>query len=135
MCVYFNPLQSGLTISYLNQRDLKFVGFKILVNLFCSGRWGWMVVVVVDSIPLSRYWSSEMIIKDNVILIIFKQGFDEYMNLVLDDAEEVNTKKKSRKTLGMLQFVKFCSTYLCHLYIFWRVLFFDQGGSFLKETT
>ncbi|KAK9284610.1 hypothetical protein L1049_023786 [Liquidambar formosana] len=27
-------------------------------------------------------------------------GFDEYMNLVLDDAEEVNVKKKSRKQLG-----------------------------------
>ncbi|RDX76304.1 Small nuclear ribonucleoprotein E, partial [Mucuna pruriens] len=29
-------------------------------------------------------------------------GFDEYMNLVLDDAEEVNIKKKSRKTLGRI---------------------------------
>ncbi|KAI5393260.1 hypothetical protein KIW84_060396, partial [Lathyrus oleraceus] len=29
-------------------------------------------------------------------------GFDEYMNLVLDDAEEVNVKKKSRKTLGRI---------------------------------
>lgn len=37
----------------------------------------------------------------------FKQGFDEYMNLVLDDAEEVNVKKKSRKTLGMLQLSNF----------------------------
>ncbi|KAL3586344.1 hypothetical protein D5086_013211 [Populus alba] len=27
-------------------------------------------------------------------------GFDEYMNLVLEDAEEVNIKKKSRKSLG-----------------------------------
>ncbi|KAA0063999.1 small nuclear ribonucleoprotein E-like [Cucumis melo var. makuwa] len=27
-------------------------------------------------------------------------GFDEYMNLVLDDAEEVNVKKKSKKALG-----------------------------------
>lgn len=27
-------------------------------------------------------------------------GFDEYMNLVLDDAEEVNIKSKARKTLG-----------------------------------
>ncbi|CAJ2657836.1 unnamed protein product [Trifolium pratense] len=30
------------------------------------------------------------------------QGFDEYMNLVLDDAEEVNVKKKSKKTLGRI---------------------------------
>jgi len=28
------------------------------------------------------------------------QGFDEYMNLVLDDAEEVSMKKKTRKALG-----------------------------------
>jgi small nuclear ribonucleoprotein E len=28
------------------------------------------------------------------------QGFDEYMNLVLDNAEEVNAKKKTRKALG-----------------------------------
>ncbi|XP_057967764.1 uncharacterized protein LOC131157544 isoform X1 [Malania oleifera] len=29
-------------------------------------------------------------------------GFDEYMNLVLDDAEEVSIKKKSRKSLGRI---------------------------------
>lgn len=28
------------------------------------------------------------------------QGFDEYMNLVLDDAEELSIKKKTRKALG-----------------------------------
>ena len=28
------------------------------------------------------------------------QGFDEYMNLVLEDAEELSMKKKSRKALG-----------------------------------
>ncbi|GCB80543.1 small nuclear ribonucleoprotein E-like [Scyliorhinus torazame] len=27
-------------------------------------------------------------------------GFDEYMNLVLDDAEEIHMKSKSRKLLG-----------------------------------
>lgn len=30
------------------------------------------------------------------------QGFDEYMNLVLDEAEEVSVKFKSRKALGEL---------------------------------
>ncbi|KAJ0016808.1 hypothetical protein Pint_11691 [Pistacia integerrima] len=29
-------------------------------------------------------------------------GFDEYMNLVLDDAEEVHIKKKTRKSLGRI---------------------------------
>ena len=28
------------------------------------------------------------------------QGFDEYMNLVLDEAEEVHLKTKARKPLG-----------------------------------
>ncbi|CAG8436386.1 2703_t:CDS:2 [Ambispora gerdemannii] len=28
-------------------------------------------------------------------------GFDEFMNLVLDSAEEVNAKKKTRKGLGL----------------------------------
>lgn len=30
------------------------------------------------------------------------QGFDEYMNLVLDDAEEVSVKRKTRKAVGEL---------------------------------
>jgi len=30
------------------------------------------------------------------------QGFDEYMNLVLDEAEEVSMKRKTRKPLGMV---------------------------------
>uniref|UniRef100_A0A0E0LR86 Small nuclear ribonucleoprotein E n=1 Tax=Oryza punctata TaxID=4537 RepID=A0A0E0LR86_ORYPU len=29
-------------------------------------------------------------------------GFDEYMNLVLDDAEEINVKKDTRKSLGRI---------------------------------
>ena len=29
------------------------------------------------------------------------QGFDEYMNLVLDQAEEVNTKTGAKRAVGM----------------------------------
>jgi len=29
-------------------------------------------------------------------------GFDEYMNLVLDEAEEISLKKKTRKNLGRI---------------------------------
>ncbi|GBG28665.1 Small nuclear ribonucleoprotein E [Hondaea fermentalgiana] len=29
-------------------------------------------------------------------------GFDEFMNLVLDEAEEVNVKQKTRRTLGRI---------------------------------
>ena len=31
------------------------------------------------------------------------QGFDEYMNLVLDEAEEVSMKRKTRKPVGACQ--------------------------------
>ena len=35
-------------------------------------------------------------------LHVVAQGFDEYMNLVLDDAEELSIKKKTRKALGRI---------------------------------
>ena len=35
------------------------------------------------------------------VTCVTMQGFDEYMNLVLEDAEEVSMKKGSRKQLGM----------------------------------
>ncbi len=34
-------------------------------------------------------------------LLSAAQGFDEYMNLVLDEAEEVSMKRKTRKPLGV----------------------------------
>ena len=33
---------------------------------------------------------------------MYPQGFDEYMNLVLDDAEEVNVKRRTRKPVGRI---------------------------------
>lgn len=36
------------------------------------------------------------------MLVIIFQGFDEYMNLVLDEAEEVHMKNKTRKSLGKM---------------------------------
>ena len=39
----------------------------------------------------------------NHSLSLFLQGFDEYMNLVLDEAEEVHLKKQTRKPLGKNQ--------------------------------
>ena len=47
-----------------------------------------------------------------VICYVPFQGFDEYMNLVLDDAEEVHLKTKKRRPLGMYSlkygYVDFC---------------------------
>ncbi|KAI0511172.1 hypothetical protein KFK09_011797 [Dendrobium nobile] len=38
----------------------------------------------------------------NLIFRFLQSGFDEYMNLVLDDADEVNIKKNTRKPLGRI---------------------------------
>lgn len=46
--------------------------------------------------------------RSNIFFDIFLQGFDEYMNLVLDDAEEVHLKTKKRRPLGMDFFSKIC---------------------------
>lgn len=42
-------------------------------------------------------WTLLALLMDFVV-----QGFDEYMNLVLDDAEEVSVKRKTRKAVGEL---------------------------------
>ena len=42
------------------------------------------------------YENTELRIEGRIV------GFDEYMNLVLDDAEELSLKKKTRKTLGKI---------------------------------
>ncbi|XP_077526448.1 uncharacterized protein LOC144138169 isoform X2 [Haemaphysalis longicornis] len=38
----------------------------------------------------------------NLIFRYLQNGFDEYMNLVLDDAEEINTKSRQRKQVGRI---------------------------------
>ncbi|KAG9295809.1 hypothetical protein G9A89_009038 [Geosiphon pyriformis] len=40
--------------------------------------------------------------KTRVQIWLYEQGFDEFMNLVLENAEEVNAKKKTRKGLGRI---------------------------------
>ncbi len=35
-------------------------------------------------------------------ILLASQGFDEYMNLVLDNAEELSVKKKTRRQLGRI---------------------------------
>uniref|UniRef100_A0A4W6FIC7 Small nuclear ribonucleoprotein E n=1 Tax=Lates calcarifer TaxID=8187 RepID=A0A4W6FIC7_LATCA len=51
-------------------------------------------------------WLRQAVGGENVDYIVEKKGckggFDEYMNLVLDDAEEVHMKTKNRKPLGRI---------------------------------
>ena len=47
-------------------------------------------------IQIWLYDQSDLRIEGRII------GFDEYMNLVLDDAEEVSVKRNSRKALGRI---------------------------------
>jgi hypothetical protein len=49
------------------------------------------VIVVSQLRPLFAY----MITNRNIV-----QGFDEYMNIVIDDAEEINTKSLTKKDIG-----------------------------------
>jgi hypothetical protein len=63
-------------------------------------------------------------------------GFDEYMNLVLDEAEEISLKKKTRKPLGDSSFRLQCKFLLYNsdfsltqmITSLW-FLYFLQGGS------
>jgi small nuclear ribonucleoprotein E len=47
-------------------------------------------------IQIWLYEQADMRIEGQII------GFDEYMNLVLDNAEELSVKKKTRRSLGRI---------------------------------
>ena len=72
---------------------------SLIINIFFFLSYSWSFFVAL------LYWFK---ICDYDILIdflasislLFLQGFDEYMNLVLDEAEEVSIKKNTRKQLG-----------------------------------
>uniref|UniRef100_A0A0D3F050 Small nuclear ribonucleoprotein E n=2 Tax=Oryza TaxID=4527 RepID=A0A0D3F050_9ORYZ len=59
---------------------------------------------VEDLILLTRelLFFTTTIIVVSVTLHVRAKGFDEYMNLVLDEAEEINIKKDTRKSLGRI---------------------------------
>ncbi|KAF8357856.1 snr-6 [Pristionchus pacificus] len=74
-----------------------------------SGRGGKMQKVMVQPINLIfRYLQNRTRIQiwlyENTIHRIegYILGFDEYMNIVLDEAEEVNVKSKSRNKVGRI---------------------------------
>ncbi|GJZ90330.1 small nuclear ribonucleoprotein E [Tanacetum coccineum] len=57
----------------------------------------------MDTRHLSRsFFSGEEYCVNEDSQKVEPSGFDEYMNLVLDEAEEVSIKKKTRKPLGRI---------------------------------
>jgi len=59
--------------------------FKLLLTFLQKSR-----------IQIWLYEQTDMRIEGRII------GFDEYMNLVLDEAEEISIKKKTRRVLGRI---------------------------------
>ena len=55
------------------------------------------LVQVQDAFAVSDLIRSPSVLRE---VLRHVQGFDEYMNLVLDEAEEVSMKRKTRKALG-----------------------------------
>ena len=63
----------------------------------------WLVVLLLESSSINLHSLPLHSEKLNRIPFHAVQGFDEYMNLVLDEAEEVSMKRKTRKPLGAWQ--------------------------------
>ncbi|XVF47760.1 hypothetical protein PTKIN_Ptkin03bG0136500 [Pterospermum kingtungense] len=95
------------------------LGFKSLKTFGQTGKPCWSLFAAMASTKVQRIMTQPINLifrflqsKARIQIWLFEQrdlriegriiGFDEYMNLVLDDAEEVNIKKKSRKSLGRI---------------------------------
>ncbi|XP_039558513.1 small nuclear ribonucleoprotein E [Passer montanus] len=68
------------------------------VRVFCGG-WGCGFGLFLGFLCFGCFLGCFWGLTGAVLLL---QGFDEYMNLVLDDAEEIHSKTKSRKQLGRI---------------------------------
>ncbi|KAL5654139.1 hypothetical protein ACJX0J_033458, partial [Zea mays] len=103
----FRFLQSKARIQIwlFEQKDLRIEG-RIIV--YSSGGSSW----VLDSGCINHMTGEEdmfhsLQLTQEAQEIVFgdsdkSKGFDEYMNLVLEDAEEINVKKNTRKSLGRI---------------------------------
>ncbi|NXI70188.1 RUXE protein, partial [Anseranas semipalmata] len=71
---------------------------KVMVQpiCLCSNLLSFFIILQRSRIQVWLYEQVNMRIEGCII------GFDEYMNLVLDDAEEIHSKTKSRKQLGRI---------------------------------
>ena len=60
------------------------------------------MVMPINVLEKSMNQKITLLLKDNRILEGRLIGFDEYMNLVLDGADEVSAKRGTRKPLGRI---------------------------------
>ena len=85
----------NLTFRMLQNRTRVQIWLYENTNLRIEGR----LMLIRNS---NLYFKDFFIIIFNLYLTGCIVGFDEYMNLVLDDAEEYHVKTKNRKTLGRI---------------------------------
>ena len=94
----FRFLQSRqkVQIWLFEQTDLRIEG-RIIVRLQCMTS-----IVFLHGKPATpaQFFSVHCFLRYRDASFFAVQGFDEYMNLVLDEAEEVSMKRKTRKPLG-----------------------------------
>lgn len=84
--MWMGPL-SGMDVALLDQWQLLSHFLQNLIFRFLQSK---------SRIQFWLFEQKDMRIEGRII------GFDEYMNLVLDDAEEISLKKKTRKPLGRI---------------------------------
>ncbi|OCT84526.1 hypothetical protein XELAEV_18022679mg [Xenopus laevis] len=86
----------NLIFRYLQNVSYRFL-FYLLVYFFFCVCFNYLLCLFQRSrVQVWLYEQVNMRIEGCII------GFDEYMNIVLDDAEEIHLKTKSRKQLGRI---------------------------------
>jgi len=92
--IQFDILLSNIDYSY----DCKVISWYLLIGCLskCLQNLIFRFLQSRQKIQIWLYDHSDVRIEGRLI------GFDEYMNLVLDEAEEVSVKRQTRKALGRI---------------------------------
>lgn len=92
---------TGSPQGFLVHKRITFRGFAVIQ--ICIGHCFFLVIYHIEvHVTMWRNYYYTCILHNILYREVKFQGFDEYMNLVLDEAEEVHMKNKTRKTLGEL---------------------------------
>lgn len=88
-----NPIQYVIFLSYM-----QFVGLQFYCIIFLNFKQNLIFRYLQNRSRISVWLYEQTNLRIEGCIV----GFDEYMNLVLDEAEEVHMKTKNRKTLGRI---------------------------------